>query len=255
MKKKIITLGFTLVMVLSLTSCGSSFNNKSEIYGIKKTEISTQMEGIGKEINSLSTNDIDKYADKFKEAYETATDDNSKNQAKIYKALFDGYNDSRSSLGDFKKFGDLTIEKSGKTVTCTLYEDFSKRDANLVFVYNIVGERMNLSAINVNPIYSMGETMSKAGLNVVMGMSVVFIVLILISLIIYAFRIIPYFEKKKKEHENLSGSTIIDDDLYSDNNTEDMTINSEIAAVIIAAIKASGEEKTDDFVVRSIKRR
>ena len=82
-----------------------------------------------------------------------------------------------------------------------------------------------------------------------------FIVLILISLIIYAFRIIPYFEKKKKEHENLSGSTIIDDDLYSDNNTEDMTINSEIAAVIIAAIKASGEEKTDDFVVRSIKRR
>lgn len=97
--------------------------------------------------------------------------------------------------------------------------------------------------------------MSKAGLNVVMGMSVVFIVLILISLIIYAFRIIPYLEKKKKEHENLSGSTIIDDDLYSDNNTEDMTINSEIAAVIIAAIKASGEEKTDDFVVRSIKRR
>lgn len=255
MKKKIITLGFTLVMVLSLTSCGSSFNSQSEIYGIKKTEINTQMEGIGKEINSLSTNDVDKYADKFKEAYETATDDNSKNQAKIYKALFDGYKDSRSSLGDFKKFGDLTIEKSGKTVTCTLYEDFSKRDANLVFVYNIVGERMNLSAITVNPIYSMGELISKAILNVIMGMTVVFVVLILISLIIYALKIIPYLEKKKKESENLLDSNITDNDQDSDNKTGNLVNDSEIAAVIIAAIKASGEEQTDDFVVRSIKRR
>ncbi len=255
MKKKIITLGFTLVMVLSLTSCGSSFNNQSEIYGIKKTEINTQMEGIGKEINSLSTNDIDKYADKFKEAYETATDDNSKNQAKIYKSLFDGYKDSRSSLGNFKKFGDLTIEKSGKTVTCTLYEDFSKRDANLVFVYNIVGERMNLSAITVNPIYSMGELISKAALNVVMGMTVVFVVLILISLMIYALKIIPYLEKRKKKSENLLDSKTTDNDQDSDNKTADLVNNPEIVAVIIAAIKASGEEQTDDFVVRSIKRR
>lgn len=255
MKKKIITLGFALVMVLSLTSCGSSINNQSEIYGVKKADISTQMEGIGTEINALSTTDINKYADKFKEAYETATDDNSKKQAKMYDALFDGFKDSRSSLGDFKKYGDLTIEKSGKTVTCTLFEDFSKRDANLVFVYSIVGERMSLSAITVNPIYSMGELMSKAGLNVILGMAVVFAVLILISLIIYALRIIPYLEKKKKESEKSADLTETNKDNYSDNNSENVALNSEIAAVIIAAIKASGDEQTDDFVVRSIKRR
>lgn len=255
MKKKIITLGFTLVMVLSLTSCGSSFNNQSEIYGVKKTDISTQMEGIGTEINSLSTTDINKYANKFKEAYETATDDNNKKQAKIYDALFDGFKESRGSLGDFKKFGDLTIEKSGKTVTCTLHEDFSKRDANLVFVYSIVGERMSLSAITVNPIYSMGELMSKAGLNVILGMSVVFAVLILISLLIYALRIIPYLENRKKKSEGSADSHNTDNDHASDNNTGNVSLNSEIAAVIIAAIKASGEEQTDDFVVRSIKRR
>lgn len=47
-------------------------------------------------------------------------------------------------------------------------------------------------------VYTLGEKMGKAGMNTLMGMGTVFVILILISIIIYAFRIIPYLQNKKK---------------------------------------------------------
>ena len=90
----------------------------------------------------------------------------------------------------------------------------------------------------------------QALLNTLMGMGTVFAVLILISLVISCFKIFPYLESKKKagQTENAVKETVQDIPAEQQDNTE-------LIAVIAAAIAASTGTSTDDFVVRSIKRR
>ena len=111
---------------------------------------------------------------------------------------------------------------------------------------------MKLTSMNVNVDYSLGETMSKAALNVLMGMLVVFAVLIIISLVIYAFRIIPYLQKKFSGQEDTEKQAAVKEEVEE---TEETADDGELVAVIAAAVAASTGMTTDDFVVRSIRRR
>ncbi|MBQ1916576.1 MAG: OadG family protein, partial [Lachnospiraceae bacterium] len=131
---------------------------------------------------------------------------------------------------------------------------YEKRDAQLVMVF----KSYNMSkptSINFNPVYSLSETMGKAALNVVMGMVTVFAVLILISLVIYCFNIIPYLQKKHaaknapQQSEAVSAPAAPVVSAAAEENPE------ELIAVISAAISAATGASTDSFVVRSIKRR
>lgn len=130
---------------------------------------------------------------------------------------------------------------------------YEKRDAQLVMVF----KSYNMSkptSINFNPVYSFGETMGKAALNVVMGMVTVFTVLILICLVIYCLRIIPYIQKKLEAKNapavpETQAAEVVSTPAAEEENTE------ELIAVISAAISAATGASTDSFVVRSIKRR
>jgi Na+-transporting methylmalonyl-CoA/oxaloacetate decarboxylase gamma subunit len=104
----------------------------------------------------------------------------------------------------------------------------------------------------------MGEKLSKAGLNTLISISIVFCVLILISLIIYAFNIFPYLENKKKEKEKAAAATPKDEvvsQIQVREEQQNVTDDTELIAVIAAAIAASEGTSTSDFVVRSINRR
>lgn len=99
--------------------------------------------------------------------------------------------------------------------------------------------------------------MSKAALNTVISMAVVFAVLILISLLISCFKIFPYLEKKKAAK---AAAAVAGD--VEEQTTETVAVNepqvaddTELVAVIAAAIAASTGTSTSDFVVRSINRR
>ena len=91
-------------------------------------------------------------------------------------------------------------------------------------------------------------------------MSVVFAVLILISLLITCFKIFPYLEKKKaqKVAAEATGHTETQDQVVSQisqREEQQLTDDTELVAVIAAAIAASTGTSTSDFVVRSINRR
>ena len=78
---------------------------------------------------------------------------------------------------------------------------------------------------------------------------------ILISLIIYCFKLIPYLQDKFN-NKNSNGNedkkvVVVERAVAQKNQTDDL----ELVAVISAAIAASTGASTDDFVVRSIKRR
>lgn len=100
---------------------------------------------------------------------------------------------------------------------------------------------------------------TRALLNVAMGMIVVFAVLILICYIIEAFKFISVIQNKleaRKANKDLAtGSTdTVISQIEEKEYAEDLSDDLELVAVITAAIAASMGTSTDGFVVRSIRR-
>ncbi|MCR5374495.1 MAG: OadG family protein [Lachnospiraceae bacterium] len=92
-------------------------------------------------------------------------------------------------------------------------------------------------------------------LNMIIGMGSVFAVLILISLLIATLKIIPYIQKKinsKKLQDVMTEGITKALDSYE---SYDVSMDTQLVAVITAAIMAYGNNTDSDFVVRSIKRR
>jgi len=117
-------------------------------------------------------------------------------------------------------------------------------------------ENMQITNIAFNPVYTFGESMSKAGLNTLMGMGTVFVVLILIAFIISGFSLINKAQNasaKKKEKAEKPVDNVVAQIIQ---NEENLTDDLELIAVISAAIAAyEGSENAGDYVVRSIRRR
>lgn len=99
--------------------------------------------------------------------------------------------------------------------------------------------------------------MEKALINMLLGMGTVFCVLILISLLIGCFQIFPLLEKK---FQSKKAKTVLNENEPEEYAKEVLLAENELAdytliAVISAAIAATNNCSTADFVVKSIKRR
>lgn len=124
-------------------------------------------------------------------------------------------------------------------------------------IVEIVIEKGYVTSISTNVMYTLGENMEKAALNTLLGMGTVFIVLILISLIIYCFAFIPKIQAKftKKPKKEEIKTKAVDNTIAQIIEKEELADDLELVAVISAAIAASeGAASTDGFVVRSIRR-
>lgn len=249
MKKKIILLLCSLACVFLLTSCGAS---NEDYNGYTREDLLETSEKMAESLQSLDSSEIAMYQAYYEEQAEAETDES--DSAAIKADLLSDWEETYPMLGKFQSFSDFSVDKTGKTLTTTLTLHYTDRDAKLVYVYTTYN--MKVSSIHAEPVYTLGETMARAGLNTLMGICTVFIILILISLVIYAFRLIPYFQNKKKPKTD--GPTTEElvaeaEKRYQQNASE--TADEELVAVISAAISAATGESTDSFVVRSIKRR
>lgn len=158
---------------------------------------------------------------------------------------------------------EFSVTKAGSTLTTgvklILKKGDTERKVDFQIVYNY--NTMSVTGITVEPVQSLSEKMAKAGLNTLISMCIVFVVLILISLIIYAFNIFPYLEAKKKGKAGSPApaqapAVKVQPPTAAALKTEaPVTDDTELIAVIAAAIAASTGTSTNDFVVRSIKRR
>ncbi len=157
----------------------------------------------------------------------------------------------KDELGEFQEYGEVTVTEANGTTTVEQTAKFSKRNATITFVYD---KDMNVTDISVDRIYSMGETMAKAGMNTLMGMGTVFVMLIAISLIIYCFKFINQAQNKAQSKKAVTApAPPVPAPVIAEPEPE--TDDLELVAVIAAAIAAATGSSTDDFVVRSIKRR
>ncbi len=175
----------------------------------------------------------------------------------ITEQAVESWSSVKDELGEYVGIGEFTIEESEDAYTTKLIVDYSEKDLLLTIVYD---ETLTVTSIVAEKENSFGDTMSKAGLNILMGMGTVFTVLILIAFIISLFGNINKWEEKMKnkkpdnfEPKSIAVPVVIAPitPVVEENLVDDL----EIVAVITAAIAASMNTSTDGFVVRSIKRR
>lgn len=162
------------------------------------------------------------------------------------------YEAALADLGDYQSMTSCTFTEDEDGVIINAVIQGSKRPGTVEMIFD--DEQMFTSG-TINVTYTFGETMTKAGLNTLMGMGTVFAVLILIALLISSFNLIPKiqaaFSKKEKKVETAADNAvaqIVENEAVQEDDLE-------LIAVIAAAIAASeGAASADGYVVRSIRR-
>ena len=264
MKKKILLMISMCLIVLGLTACGKADPTTVD-NGHSYDELKQTCEGTVTSLREMPDEQKQVYLamaemnDAQKNAYilslaPTATE---KDIEEIIRQtnLIIRWDEAVADVGDFVELGDFTITKSGKTLTCEQEIIYEERPVLLSYVYHYYN--MELEDIGVEAVQTLGEKMTNAALNTLMGMGVVFAVLILISLIIYGFKIFPYLEEKKKASAaaDMPAVPVPAAPVPAAAPAAPAMDDLELTAVIAAAIAASTGTSTSDFVVRSIKRR
>ncbi|MFP3152843.1 OadG family protein [Lachnospiraceae bacterium ZAX-1] len=241
MMKKVFLLLCLCLCIVGMTACGTDPKDV-DYNGLSYTQL--------KEICESTATTLEQMDAATAEQYLSSGDE-------MTISLIESWVEIRPQIGSYVEQGDFTITKSGKTLTAQLELKYEKRPIVLACIFK--SYNMSMEDVTVDMVYSTGEKMQKAGLNTVMGIGTVFMMLIVISLIISAFRVIPYLENKVKsklpQTDALSKAVGNIPDGAEEQYVGSMRDTLELTAVIAAAIAASTGQSTDSFVVRSIKRR
>lgn len=231
MKKWLLVLGMITCM-LGLTACGGQKESVSFLTNEQAAEYAT--------VNIETINQVVAMGQQAQLAEDWQI------------AAVESWEAALEDMGDYQSVISVesSLDEEDGVINATIQG--SKRPAIVEFVV----EDQAVISITTNVVYSFAENMEKAGLNTLLGMGTVFAVLILISLIIGCFGLIPkiqaMFNKKSKEEVKAEA---VDNTIAQIIEKEELSDDLELVAVIAAAIAASeGAASTDGFVVRSIKR-
>ena len=248
MKKKLALLLSVLSCVMMLGACSTADPTTVDYNGVSYAQLYQQSVSIGTALYGYSEAEIKEQLAYFEANYPE--------EAALDIELCNKWLAAMEESGDFVGLAEegFTVTKSGKTLTTDLMLQFERRTVVFQLVYNY--HDMELTGVTVEPVYTLGEKMTKAGLNTVICMSIVFVVLIFISLLINCFKIFPYLEAKKRE--KATKNVEIKDAVVTQieqREEQELSDDTELVAVIAAAIAAYEGTSTNDFVVRSIRRR
>ena len=239
MFKKASSVLTAVVCAASITFSGASLVlADGEIDDQTKTTIETTAEGLTETIIPLT--------DKQIEAYMESGDDFTEN-------AMTAWNGVKEELGDMKETGSVEIEYSNDEYTATVPVTFEKEDAEFIYVFD---KNLTPTSLSVDVKYSFATTMKNAALNTVMGLGTVFVILVMLIFLISLFQFIPGSgaqeakAKKKAAEEAAAAPTPVSVAAVPVQEAD----NSELIAVIAAAIAASEGTSTDGFVVRSIRK-
>ena len=241
MKKLLLVLGMITCMA-GLSACGQEAKDYSADYQVTQEMVVAYVE---QEVSGM-----DNIVAQGAQAY-VAED-------AVMSNAVAGWESALADMGDYQSIGNVTyIVNEDGVMTIDAEIKAAKRDADIRFILEYsVTEGFKATSVTTTPRFTFGETMTKAGLNTLMGMGTVFTVLILIALLISCFNFIPKiqaaFSKKDKKAETAADNAVAQ---IVENETVQEEDDLELVAVIAAAIAASeGAASTDGYVVRSIRR-
>lgn len=160
------------------------------------------------------------------------------------------YLEATEDLGNYKKNSayDMSVEVSDEGMAITGTVSFKERDVK--FALN--QDESNTINVSFEKELTLGEILKKAGINTLLGMGTVFLVLILISIIIWCLGFVSKIEKPAAVPAAPAPAPIPVPAV--EESEEDVTDDTELIAVISAAIAAYEGTSAEGFQVRSIKR-
>ncbi|MDE7207653.1 MAG: OadG family protein, partial [Lachnospiraceae bacterium] len=147
-----------------------------------------------------------------------------------------------------------TISDDTITVQIPIRGENANGSVELIFTNDIY---LTMTSCTLNMDETKGELMGKAALNTLLGMGTVFVVLILISIIISVFSLIPKMQEKLTKKEApaqaptpapVAAAPVVE------TAEEELADDTELVAVIAAAIAAYEGTSVEGFQVRSIRR-
>ena len=243
MKRKLAVLLSLLLCAFGLTACSSSSasDTASEDMAVYKTEAVALIDTL---VNEQKTLD------------ELKAEANDEDEAAAYESGFNAWEDAKEELGEVSSeikedSASVSYENQNKLYVVSVDGKFAKRDAVVTVTFDKNG---NVNSVAFNGVYTLGEKMSKAALNTVMGLAVVFVMLIFISLIIYCFKFIHEAEERAAAKKKAAEPAPAPAPAPAVEETVEEEDDLELVAVIAAAIAASEGTDPNGLVVRSIKR-
>ena len=233
MKKLFAVLGMITCMI-GLTACGSSEETTSTPYSEEQI-IAYGEQTVASMQQIVSQNAEEQYAD----------------DEVVYGGLTN-FKNAMEDIGDYQGTNSGSVVYKDEEIIINIDVLGSKHNA---VVEIMLDDELAYTSIATNVTYTLGEKMEKAALNTLLGMGTVFVVLILISLIISAFGLIPKIQSAFKKKPEEVKEEKVDNVVAQIVEKEELSDDLELVAVISAAIAAyEGSGSTDGFVVRSIRK-
>ena len=250
MKKKISLLLCVLVMALSFVGCSGN----ASVTDTEKEMLTLYTESIMIGFPSIGSEGFEYYRtmSEFALDYEIQVNTGLPVTGENFVSMINSWEAAEKECGKYVEHGEYEFERTNDGFIVSTDAKYEDRDATISLSYD---EDYNMKSLDVSAKFGMGEILTKAGLNTLLGMGTVFAVLIFLAFLISLMKYIPVvmdmFKKKEKNTEvktEIEGvETVVD--------TVEVEDDLELIAVITAAIAAQESTTTDGFVVRSIRRR
>ncbi len=263
--RKVLLVLCVLSMIFSLSACGKEV----ETVGYDPEEVKSVAKTLTDVIASMDAGTIARLQNEYEPAdLETSLKYMGLSvDGEAFFAAAESWQNATEELGNVDtqaiRDEDVTIVADEDSVTATVTVTGSGVDSKgqprVADVEYIFDSRIKLTSGVTNIRRSLAENMQNAGLNTLLGMGTVFVVLILIALVIYCFKYIAVVEKSLKDRKNAprERAEAVDNALGQIVETEQLSNDTQLIAVIAAAIAAYEEEnggQAGGYVVRSIKR-
>lgn len=247
MKKKISLLLCVLIMTLSFAGC--SDKKDTAING--EDTLTSSADFIITNFSAMGDADFESFetASEFQLDY-TMMQTGLKISGQDFVGMIGSWKAAEEECGEYVSHGDYEVEAKSDGYVVSTTAQYKDREATISFSFD---ESMAMKAMDVSAKFSIGEILTKAGLNTLLGMGTVFVVLIFLAFLISLLKYIPALLGKKtaKTEQAVQESKPV----VAAETVAEETDDLELIAVITAAIAAQEGTSTDGFVVRSIRRR
>ena len=261
MKKKLLTIICALVCVFGLTACGS----EKELTDLEESRI-IDAEMLANNILDITKNTISSSEvvtgytslyNKEEMAYMFLSTFGIEADLGVTEGLFTTYADMLDSMGIILGYGEAEASIDGKKIIATIPVYGADCNGSITFTfsndmfYRLLSAECVAETSVSQKMHEAGKHMGDAGLNTLLGMGTVFFMLILICFIIASFSLFAKIGKKDTK-KNVTEVPVKENENVSDDS--ELVDDTELVAVITAAISAYEGSSSDGFYVRSIKR-
>lgn len=249
MKQNIKRIWLALCMSLclfALTACS----------GAGEAEVEIEAEAVSN-MQMLAENYINAFSEMSDEELATQMAAATKSKDYTMETAFKSWESVKGDLGALVSYEAATVTLGDEGYIARINAVYEQRNMEMTLMVD--EEFTEIQSVSFAPEYTTGEKMTKAGMNTIMGMGIVFVVLIFISWVISMFKYISVFENKMKAKNAPApapapaaapapvAAPVAEEEEYVD--------DTELISVIAAAIAASeGKTSANGLVVRSIKR-